>query len=138
MGDRIVGAEQHNRAPKSEHSGVEHRAKHVARLEIGGLFRGKNRRALLVFAHLDRARDTDGDDQHRAGKLAKVLFQPGGGLRVQMVGGFVQQQQVRLAQEQLAQGHPPFFTPRKIFYAAVRRRAPQGLHGHFDLGIEIP
>lgn len=63
MGDRIVGAEKHHRAPKSECPGVEHRADHVTRFKFGGLLGGKNRGALLVFAHLKRARDTDGDDQ---------------------------------------------------------------------------
>ena len=38
-----------------------------------------------------------------------MLLQPGDGLGVQVVGRFVQKQDVRLLQEQPAEGHPPPF-----------------------------
>ena len=43
-----------------------------------------------------------GDDQDRAGIVAQVTFEPGHRLGVEMVGRFVQQQQVGLVKQQLA------------------------------------
>jgi len=37
-----------------------------------------------------------GDKHHRARIIAQVMFQPGDRLRIEMVGRFVEQQQIRL------------------------------------------
>jgi hypothetical protein len=44
-----------------------------------------------------------GDGDHRAGVTLQVLLQPGDRFGVEVVGGFIQQQNVRLLQEQTAQ-----------------------------------
>ena len=47
------------------------------------------------------ARETD-----RAGVIGEEMFQPGDRLGIEMVGGLVQQQQIRMGQQQSAQSHP--------------------------------
>ena len=77
-----------------------------------------------------------GDD--RAGEGGKIPFQPGHGIRVQVVGGLVEQQDVWILQQQTAQGHSAFFTARDHGDGGIARRATQGVHGHFQLGVDIP
>ena len=43
-----------------------------------------------------------GDDQDGAGIVAQVTFEPGHGFGIEMVGRFVQQQQLRLVEQELA------------------------------------
>jgi hypothetical protein len=47
------------------------------------------------------------DEQQRPGELGHVVLQPGDGLDVEVIGGFVQQQDVRLAHQGACQQHPP-------------------------------
>ena len=47
-----------------------------------------------------------GDGDHRAVESPDVLLQPLGGVEVQVVGGLVQQQDVRVLQDEAAQVHP--------------------------------
>ena len=47
-----------------------------------------------------------GDGDHRAAESPDVLLQPLGGVEVQVVGGLVQQQDVRVLQDEAAQVHP--------------------------------
>ena len=47
-----------------------------------------------------------GDGDHRAVERANVLLQPLGSVEVQVVGGLVQQQDVRVLQDEAAQVHP--------------------------------
>src|SRR5262249_58015578 len=47
-----------------------------------------------------------GDDQDRAGIIAQMAFEPADGLGVEMVGGLVEQQEVRLLEQQPAERHP--------------------------------
>ena len=77
-----------------------------------------------------------GDD--RAGEGGEVTLQPGHGLGIQMVGGFVQQQDVRGLQQQAAQGHAAALAAGDFVHGHVGRRAAQGVHGHFQPGIQIP
>ncbi len=75
-----------------------------------------------------------GDRHHGAGIFVEEAFQPGDGLGIQVVGGFVQQQHVGFFQQQAAQGDPAAFTPRqrtdvlhpRAADAAHRRRSPAG------------
>ena len=73
-----------------------------------------------------------GDD--RTGEGGEVTLQPG----IQMVGGFVQQQDVRGLQQQAAQGHAAAFATGDLVHGHVGRRAAQGVHGHFQTGVQIP
>ena len=50
-----------------------------------------------------------GDGDHRAVERANVLLQPLGSVEVQVVGGLVQQQDVRVLQDEAAQVHPGLF-----------------------------
>ncbi len=52
------------------------------------------------------------DENDGTGKTFERVFQPADGLGVQMVRRLVQQQQVRLADERAAQGHPALFSAR--------------------------
>ena len=53
-----------------------------------------------------------GDDHDRAGKVTQRPFEPGDAFRVQMVGRLIEQQQVRLFQQQPAQRDPATLTAR--------------------------
>ena len=54
-----------------------------------------------------------GHDHHGAGVIVQRVLQPGDAFRVQMVGRLVQQQQVGLFQQQLAQRDPPLLAARQ-------------------------
>ena len=79
-----------------------------------------------------------GNDQDRAGIFAQMAFEPVHRLGVEMVGGLVQQQQVRLVQQQLAQRDAALLAAREMGHLGVVGRTDQGVHGLIDLGIEIP
>ena len=78
------------------------------------------------------------DGNHRALILLQMGFQPLDTLGVQVVGGLVQQEHVRLLKEQAAQGHAAALTAGKFLDLLVRRRALQGIHGALQLGIYLP
>ncbi len=46
-----------------------------------------------------------GDEQHGTVETGKRLFQPGNGTDIQVVGGLVEQQQIRLGHQCLGQQH---------------------------------
>ncbi len=77
-----------------------------------------------------------GDDGTRVGR--EVLLQPEDGLGVEVVGRLVEEQQVRLLQEQLAQRDAATLTTGEVGDRAVRRRAAQGVHRLLELGVEVP
>ena len=79
-----------------------------------------------------------GDDQDRAGIFAQMAFEPVHRLGVEMVGRLVEQQQLRLLQQQLAQRDPAPLAAREMGDLGVVGRADQRLHRLVDLGIEIP
>ena len=79
-----------------------------------------------------------GHDQNGARIILQVVLQPGHAFSVQMVGRFVEQQHVRLGQQQLADRHTAAFTAREVRHVGIRRRAAQGVHGQLDLGIDVP
>ena len=54
-----------------------------------------------------------------------------------MVGRLVEQQQVRLLQQQLAQCHPTTLTAGEHRHVGVGRRQ-QGVHRLLELGVQIP
>ena len=79
-----------------------------------------------------------GDRDHGAGVLGQVLLQPQHGLGVEMVGRFVEQEQVGLLEEQLAQCDPAPLAPGQGRDVGVRWWAPQGVHRLLQLGVEVP
>ena len=55
-----------------------------------------------------------GDGDHGAPEGADILLQPLGGLKVQVVGGLIQQENVRILQDQAAQVHPGLFAAGQL------------------------
>ncbi len=79
-----------------------------------------------------------GDGQDGALVVGEVLLQPQHALGVEVVGGLVEQQQVRLAQQQLAQRDATLLTTGQVGDRLVGRRATQRVHGLLQLRIDIP
>ena len=79
-----------------------------------------------------------GDDQDRAGIVAQMAFEPVDRLGVEMVGRLVEQQQVGLVEQQLAQRDAAALAARQLGDVGVVGRAAQRVHRLVDLGIEIP
>ncbi len=78
------------------------------------------------------------DGHHRSGVLLQVLFEPLDALGIEVVRGLVQQQQVRLLQQQPAQGDPAPLATGQHSDVRIGSRAAQGIHGLLELGIEVP
>ena len=64
-----------------------------------------------------------------AGVFRQMLLQPGDGLGVEMVGRLVQQKQVRLLEQQLAECDPATLTTGELGDVGIARRQPQRIHG---------
>ncbi len=79
-----------------------------------------------------------GDRDDRPLVLGQVLLEPRHRLGVEVVGGLVEQQQVRRAQEQPAQGHAPALAAGEGADVRVGRGQAQGVHRVFELGLEVP
>ena len=79
-----------------------------------------------------------GDRDDGARVLLQVLLQPLHALRVQVVGGLVEQQQVRLGQQQPAQRDPALLPAGQAGDLGVGRRAAQRVHGLLDLAVQVP
>ena len=70
--------------------------------------------------------------------LLKMLLEPLDRFRVQMIGRLIEQQDVRLLDQQAAQGHASPLTAREHGYFRVGRGASQRIHRHFQLALELP
>ena len=79
-----------------------------------------------------------GDQDHTAGERLQVMLKPGHALGVQVVGRLVQQQHIRLGQQQPGQGHAALLTARQLGHAGIVRRTTQSVHGHFDAAVDVP
>ncbi|AFJ34468.1 30S ribosomal protein S5 [Mycobacterium sp. H4Y] len=79
-----------------------------------------------------------GDRQDRARIRGEVLFEPLHALGVEVVGGLVEEQQVGLGQEQLAQRDAAALTAGQVGHRLVGRRAAQRVHGLLQLRVEVP
>ena len=78
------------------------------------------------------------DKDDGAGELAQELLQPENGLGVQMVGGLVQQQQIRLGGQGAAERHAPLFAAGERPHQRIQRRRGQGGGGGVDAGLQLP
>ena len=113
------------------------------RLQVGGVVALVGEGAAAVELE-DPLRDVvqevpvvrDGDDG--AGVALQVLLQPQHGLGVQVVGGLVEQQQVGLLKEQLAERYPAPLATGEGADLRVPRRAAQRVHRLLKLAVEIP
>ena len=79
-----------------------------------------------------------GDGQDRALVLGEVLLEPQHALGVEVVGRLVEQQQVGLGQQQLAQRHAALLTTGQVGDGLVGRRAAQRVHRLLELGVDVP
>ena len=79
-----------------------------------------------------------GDRHDRARVLLEEALEPGHRLGVEMVGGLVQQQHVRLLQQQPAQRHAAPLAAGDLGDLGVARRHAQRVHRQLDRAIEIP
>ena len=55
-----------------------------------------------------------------------------------MIGGLVQEENVRGLEKQSAQRDPPFFAAGYHRDRHLAGRTPEGFHGHFQPGVEVP
>ena len=78
-----------------------------------------------------------GDEQHGARIAAQGVFQPGDGADVQVVGGFVEQQQIRLGHQRLGQQHAPPPAAGQ-FGEGLFRRQLQPAQGAFHQLLQAP
>ena len=76
--------------------------------------------------------------ERRRVALCKLLLQPQNALGVEVVGRLVEQKQIRLLQQQLAQGDPTSLTTGQVVHQHLRRRAPQGVHRLVETAVEVP
>ena len=67
-----------------------------------------------------------------------MVLEPRDRFGVEMIGRFVEQQQIGRAQQQAAERHAPALAARQRLDVDVRRRQPQGVHGQLERRIELP
>src|SRR5271166_736187 len=79
-----------------------------------------------------------GDDEDRARVGAQMAFEPVDRFGVEMVGRLVEQQQVRLFQQQSAERDAAPLAARKRADVGIVRRAAERVHRLLDLTVEIP
>ena len=79
-----------------------------------------------------------GHGDHCTGERLEVAFQPSHGLGIQVVGGLIQQEHVRLLQQDAAQGHSPRLAARQGGHLRLAWWQPQGIHGDVDRPVEVP
>ena len=79
-----------------------------------------------------------GDGQDGALVVGEVLLEPQHALGVEVVGRLVEQQQVGLGQQQLAQRHAALLTTGEVGDRLVGRRAAQRVHRLLELGVDVP
>ena len=79
-----------------------------------------------------------GHGDHGAFILLQMLLQPQHRFGIQVVGRFVEQQNIGLLEQQPAQRHPPLLAAGEHAHLLVRRRATQGIHRDLEFAVEIP
>ena len=78
------------------------------------------------------------DRDDGAGVALQVLLEPQHRFCVEVVGRLVEEQQVGLLEQKLAQCHAATFTTGEHGDVCVRRRAAQRVHRLLELGVEVP
>ena len=77
-------------------------------------------------------------DHDRAGIFGQRMLQPGDAFGIQVVGRFVEQQQIGLFQQQPAQRHAPPLAARQRRHRGIGRRAAQRVQRDVHAAVEIP
>ena len=70
--------------------------------------------------------------------LLQMMLEPGNGFGVEMVRGLVEQQDVRLLEQQPAERHAALLAAGEELHARVARRAAQRVHGHLEPAVQLP
>src|SRR5690606_16781132 len=78
-----------------------------------------------------------GDGNHGAGEFLQEALEPVDAFRVQVVGGFIQQQHVGPRQQQAAEGHAALFTAGQGVHVRIPGRQAQGVGGLFQLVVQV-
>jgi hypothetical protein len=79
-----------------------------------------------------------GDEDDGAGECAEVVFEPADGFGVEVVGGFVEEEEVGLAGEGAAECDAAFFSAGEWGDGGIEGWCAEGRGGGFDAGIEVP
>ena len=79
-----------------------------------------------------------GHGEHGAGVLGEVLLEPEHALGVEVVGGLVEEQQVGLLQQELAERDAALLTAGEHRHLLVAGRAAQRIHRLVELRVEVP
>ena len=79
-----------------------------------------------------------GDHDHGAGIVAQMMLEPGDALGIEMVGRLVEQEDIGLGQQQLAERDAALLAAGQRGNLGVARRAAQRIHRLLDLGVEVP
>ena len=79
-----------------------------------------------------------GDGHHGAGEFGEKAFEPGNAFGVEMVRRLIEQQHIRIRQEQGAQRYAPPFATGEGGYFCFPRRQPQRIGGYFKRAIDLP
>ena len=79
-----------------------------------------------------------GDGHHGAWVLSEEALEPAHRFRIEVVGGFVEQQHVRVRQQEAAQGHPAPLSAGELGDVRIPGRQAQGVGGDLEGALEIP
>ena len=79
-----------------------------------------------------------GDGHHGARVFLEEALQPLDRLGVEVVGGLVEQQQVRMLEQQPAERHAALLAARQDGHLGVVGRAAQRVHGDVDVALKVP
>ena len=79
-----------------------------------------------------------GDRDDGAGESLEVVLEPLHRLRIEMVGGLVEQQHVGLLEQHLAECHAPALTAGQPGHVRVGGRQPEGVHRDLELPLQLP
>ena len=69
---------------------------------------------------------------YSAGKFVQESFEPGHRFRIEMIGRFVEQQNIGALQQQPAQRQPTFFPPRQVLDNRIAGRHANRIAGDID------
>ena len=70
--------------------------------------------------------------------LLQMCFEPLDTLGVEVVGRFVEEEYIRLFEQETAQCYPTSFSTTEVGDFGICRRALERIHGSFQLGVDFP
>ncbi len=79
-----------------------------------------------------------GNRDDRARETFEIFFQPCHRFGIQMVGRLIEQQHIRLGEQQPAKRHAAPFATRQLFYVRIPRWQAQGVSCDFQLAFDLP